>query len=99
MPAAHRRMRSVRGGRLINPYVVDVEVVQLPGRAVAWERRRGGVDVGPLQQGPDLVDVLVAHLLLDAVGAQPGHAAADVEAGLVQRIAERLPPGPAPHAA
>ena len=34
--------------------------------------------------------MLVAHLLLDAVGAEPGDRAADVEPRLVQRVAERL---------
>src|SRR3954447_23746632 len=71
--------------------VVDVEGVQAPGGAVAAELLRRGVgQAGALEQRPQLGDVLVAQLLLDAVGAQALHAAADVEVRLVDRVAERV---------
>src|SRR5688572_24353429 len=50
--------------------VVDVEVVEPARRAVAPEVLRAGAGhAGALEQRPQLGDVLVAHLLLDAVGA------------------------------
>src|SRR3954471_15370398 len=71
--------------------VVDVEVVEPAGRAVAAEVRRVGV-VGPgaLEQGAQLGDVLVAQLLLDAVRPERLHRPAHVEVCLVDRVPERV---------
>src|SRR5947209_13633537 len=64
--------------------VVDPEVVEAARGSVAAELARVDVvDPGPLEQPGKLRAMLVAELLLDAVGAEPGHAAADVEARLV----------------
>src|SRR4051812_39088673 len=77
--------RSVLAG------VVDVEVVEPPGRAVAAEVGRVGVvDPGALEQRPQLGDVVVGQILLDAVGAERLDAAAHVEVRLVDRVAERV---------
>src|SRR3954469_579989 len=77
--------RSVPAG------VVDVKVVEAPRRAVAAEvRRLDVVDPGALEQRAQLGDVLVAQLLLDAVGAERLDRAAHVEVRLVDRVAERV---------
>src|SRR5215207_5172879 len=76
---------------LVDPRVVDLEVVELPGGAVAAEL--GGVDVVEAcapEQAAKLGSVLLAQLLLDAVRAQSGDFAADVDARLVDRVAERV---------
>src|SRR3954464_8306686 len=70
--------------------VVDVEVVEPARRAVAAEVGRVGVGAGALEQRPQLGDMLVAQLLLDAVGAEGLHRAAHVEVRLVDRVAERV---------
>src|SRR5215216_3435481 len=56
-------------GPLVRVRVVDVEAVQPPGRAVAPERGGVGIDPGALQQPRQLRRMLVAQLLLGAVGA------------------------------
>src|SRR3954449_3140150 len=77
--------RSVLAG------VVDVEVVEAPRRAVAAEvRRLDVVDPGALEQRAQLGEVVVAQLLLDAVGAEGLDAPAHVEVRLVDRVAERV---------
>jgi hypothetical protein len=69
---------------IIRAQVVDVEVVELPRRAVAAELARVDViETGPGEQLEDLVDVLCAHLLLDAIRAQSGHRPTHVEPCLV----------------
>src|SRR5215217_4079530 len=68
--------------------VVDVEVVEVPGRAVATEL--GGV-LGPScgrQQAPQFREVFCVHRLLDTVGAERGHRAPDVEARFVDGVAQ-----------
>ena len=94
---ALRSKRSTRAGPGASRYaistrVVDVEVVEPPRRAVAPELGRVDVvDPGPLEQlARARRRVLVAHLLLDAVGAEPCDRAAHVEARLVDRVAERV---------
>ena len=73
------------------PDVVDVEVVELPRRPVAAELRRVGVAIpAPASSSRSCAEVLVAHLLLDAVGARARHRPADVQPRLVERVAERL---------
>ena len=74
------------------PGVVDLEVVELPRRAVAAEL--GRVDVVDARRASSSsrssATVLVAQLLLDAVGAEARDRAADVEVRLVDRVAERV---------
>src|SRR5215469_14278766 len=75
----------------VRAQVVDVEVVEPPRGPVAPEL--AGVDIvdaGASQQIADLRHVLVPHLLLNAVRAEPGHRAAHVQPRLVQRVPERL---------
>ena len=48
------------------------------------------IELGALEQSRELLNVLGAHLLFDAVGGHAGYRAAHVEARLVQRVAERL---------
>src|SRR5690349_24353959 len=75
----------------VAPGVVDVEGVEVAGRAVTAELARDdALDAGRGQKLRDLLAMLVAQLLLRAVGAQALHRAADVEAGLVERVAERV---------
>ena len=89
--ADSRRPGLPAAALISTPRVVDREVVELPRRAVAAEVRRVDVvDPGALEQLAHLRDVLVAHLLLDAVGAEPGDRAAHVEPRLVDRVAERI---------
>src|SRR6185436_5740127 len=79
------------GGSSVLARVVDVEVVELARRAIAAELAgRHAVRLGPLQQRRQLVHVLVAHLLLDAVRAEVGDPATHVDMRLVDRVAERL---------
>src|SRR5690242_7969125 len=70
--------------------VLAGEVVEGAAGAVAAELRRvvGQARVG--QQLGELGAVLVAHRLLDAVRAEAPDAAADVEARLVDRVAEAV---------
>src|SRR5512132_204371 len=69
--------------------VIDLEVVELARRSVAAEVGGIGVlDPGPLEQRRDLGAVLLAQLLLDAVGAEAGDRTAHVDPGLVDRVAE-----------
>src|SRR5215211_649361 len=71
--------------------VVDLEGVELPGRAVAAEIARVGFrDTRAFKEVRELGAMLVAELLLDAVRAEGGDVAADVEACLVDRVSERL---------
>src|SRR4051794_23304259 len=70
--------------------VVDMEVVELPRRAVAPKLARLGSDAGALEQRLQLRDVVLPQLLLDAVGAEARDAAAHVHVRLVDRVAERL---------
>src|SRR5205085_4429201 len=82
---------SPRAPSSVRPDVVDLEVVELPRRAVAPEA--AGIDVvdaGALEQRAQLRHVLLAQLLLDAVGAEPRELAAHVDARLVDRVAERI---------
>ena len=72
------------------PGVVDVEVVELPRRPVSPELPGVGVDSGPFEEAAQLRRVLLKELLLDAVGAQRRDASANIEVGLVDRVAERL---------
>src|SRR5262245_55606237 len=58
--------------------VVDVEVVEAPGRAVAAEVTGVRVDPGRFEQPAHLGGVLVGQLLLDAVRAEARDRAADV---------------------
>src|SRR5215212_6005289 len=70
----------IAGGRVgparrpsVRARVVDVEVVEPPRRAVAREvGRLAVVDLGALEKRRQLGHVLLAHLLLYAVSAQPG---------------------------
>ena len=73
---------SVRRG------VVDVEIVEPAGRAVAPERGRVEVDAGLGQQPAELGQMVRRHPLLDAVGPQARDLAPHIEPGLVERIAE-----------
>src|SRR6266581_5278035 len=70
--------------------VVDLEVVQLPGRAVAAEVRGVLVELRRLEQLGQFREVFVPHLLLDAVRAEGLDRALDVDAGLVEGVAERV---------
>src|SRR5919108_6553244 len=87
---------TLPGGALVGAGVVDVEVVEPPGGAVAAEIARiGVVDAGAPEEVGELGAMLVAKLLLDAVGAETGDLAADVDARLVDRVSERLAGVPA----
>src|SRR5262249_20713656 len=68
----------------------DVEIVELAGRAVALEGARIGLDPGTLEQPAELGDVVVRHLLLDAVRPQALDLALDVDLRLVDRIPQAL---------
>ena len=68
---------------LIRTGMVHVEVVELTRRAVAAEALRLRRDPGALQQIAQRLEVLRHHLLLDAVGAEPGHLALHVDHGLL----------------
>src|SRR6266508_962870 len=87
------RLKSADSRRVISELagVVDLEVVELARRSVAPEPR--GVDVvdpGALEQLRDLGRVLGAQLLLDAVRAEAGDRAVDVQARLVDRVVQRV---------
>src|SRR6476661_9321994 len=87
------RLKSADSRRAISevPRVVDLEVVERARRSVAAEL--GGIDVVDVrlvEQRADLGGVLLAHLLLDAVGPEAGDGAADVEARLVDGVAQRV---------
>src|SRR4051794_10123930 len=70
--------------------VVDVEVVELAGRAVAAEAGRVGGHAGGREQLGQFGQVLGAHLLLDAVGAEGLHRPLHVDPRLVEGVAERV---------
>jgi hypothetical protein len=70
--------------------VVDVEIVELAGRAVAAELLRLGVAFGAGQQVGQKVQMLGPHLLFDAIGAEALHLAAHEQPRLVQAVAQRL---------
>src|ERR1700691_4017797 len=78
-------------GRLVSGGMVDLEIVELAARAVAPEISRLGRKLGLREQRLQRPAMLVGHVLLDAIRAQTGDAAADVEGGLVNRIAEMMP--------
>src|SRR5262249_60905270 len=84
-PCAGRRTRSSVG-----PRIVDLEVVELSRGPVAAEILRSRVGLTELEQPGKLLEVLAPHLLLDAVGPEPRHLAADVDMCLVDRVAEVL---------
>src|SRR5262245_64905512 len=84
-----RSLMAPRG--LVGIGVVDVEVVELAGRAVALEGARVRLDPGALEQPAELGDVVIGHLLLDAVRPQAFDLALDVDLRLVDRIPEALP--------
>src|SRR3954447_26425662 len=81
-----------RAGRpLVLPGVVDVEVVETARRPVAAELRRLRIGhAGAREQVAQLGAVLVAQVLLDAVGAEAAHRPAHVEPRLVDRVPERV---------
>src|ERR1700731_622547 len=63
----------------VAPEVLDVEVVEGPCGPVAAELGRlHVVYLGPPEQVAQLLEVRLAHLLLDAVGAEAGDGAAHV---------------------
>src|SRR3989442_3801963 len=69
--------------------VVELEVVEPAGRAVAAEVRRvDAVDPGPVEEVAELGEVVPADVLLDAVGAEARDLAPNVDAGLVDRVAQ-----------
>src|SRR3954464_1627972 len=69
--------------------VVDLEVVEPAGRAEAAEVRRVDArDPCAVEESAQLGEVVVADVLLDAVGAEARHLAADVDARLVDRVTE-----------
>src|SRR5688572_6133868 len=68
--------------------IVDVEVIELAGRAVAFELGGIGVHAGTLQQLAQLLDVMRGHLFLDAIRAEAFDLALHIEARLVERVAE-----------
>src|SRR5690242_1731393 len=76
---------SVAGG------VVDVEAVQGASRAVPGEAGRVVVAAGRAEQLGQLGQVLGPHLLADAVRAQRLDGSLDVDAGLVDRVAQGVP--------
>ena len=68
--------------------MIDVEIVKFARRAVAPESRRIGIDAGAAQELRDDGPVLLAHLLLDTIGAQALHLAAHKDPRLINGIAE-----------
>src|SRR5215213_452496 len=71
--------------------VVDLEVVELPRRAVTAELSRVSTgEPGMFEELGELRAVLVPERLLHAVGTQFPDLAADIDARLVDRVAERL---------
>src|SRR5262249_6242427 len=79
---AHEGLSSVRVD------VVDVEVVELAGGAVAFELAGIGLDAGALQQALELPEVMRRHPLFDAVGAEALDLALNVDARLIERVAQ-----------
>ena len=83
--------RGVELGHQYSPGVVDVEVVEPARRAVAAEVAGVAPSTSARSSSPrSSARVLVAHLLLDAVGAEARDRAAHVQVRLVDRVAERL---------
>jgi hypothetical protein len=76
--------------RLSSISVVDVEIVELAGRAVAAELLRLGVAFGACQQVGQKFQMLGPHFLLDAIGTEALHLAAHEQPRLVQAVAQRL---------
>src|SRR3954452_6062473 len=71
--------------------IFDLEVVEVPGGAVAAEVGDvDAADAGLREQVRDLRAMEVAQLLLDHVGAEAGDRAADVDVRLVHRVAQRV---------
>src|SRR5437870_6079279 len=91
----HGRFASADIRPSVRGCVVDLEVVELPSRAVAAEVRGIRVDLGRGQEPGELRRVLLSELLLDAVRPEAGDGAAHVEPRLVDRVAERIPRIPA----
>ena len=92
-PGVPARTRGRRGGGLgsVAAGMVDVEVVELAGRAVAPELGGVELEARALQEVLERGAMGVGHRLLDAVGAQARDLATDVEHRLVDRIAEIRP--------
>src|SRR5258708_27145786 len=64
--------------------VVDLEVVEVAGGAVAAEGGRVLVDPGGIEQFGEFGDMFVAQRLLDAVPPDGPHPAPDADTGLVE---------------
>src|SRR6202035_5944441 len=76
----------------VAPEVLDVKVVERPrGPVTAKLGCLHVAHVGAPQQLSQLLEVLLAHVLLDAVGAEAGDRPPDVQARLVEGVAERFP--------
>src|SRR6185437_15904214 len=74
------RCRSPPKCPSVRAEVVDVEVVEPARRSIPPKLGRIGiVDPGRVQQRADLGHVLVAHLLLLAIGSETGDAATHVQ--------------------
>src|SRR5439155_19379150 len=52
--------------------------------------RRIGGDGGAVEEGGDVLDIALRHLLLNTVGAEAGDSTGDKDLGLVDRVAEVL---------
>src|SRR5437773_8689383 len=68
--------------------VIDVEIIELAGRAEAAEVLRIGLDLGLLQEAGELGEMMVGHLLFDAVGTETVDLASDIELRLIDGIAQ-----------
>jgi len=71
--------------------VIDVEVVELAGRAIALELPRIGANPGPIEQLGQDIQMLGAELLLDAIGAEALNGTAHKQPRFVNGIAEAAP--------
>src|SRR5690606_23686649 len=78
----------VEAAASVGACVVDLERVELACRPVAPEVAGVGiVDPGPAEQIAELRQVLLAHLLLDAVRSETRDPAANEQPRLVDRVA------------
>ena len=66
--------------------VVDVEIVELAGRAIAFELFRFGVCACLLKKLCQERDMLGAHLFFDAIGTKGFDGAAHEEPRLIERV-------------
>src|SRR5947207_15788511 len=74
--------------------VVELEVVEPAGRAVAAEVRRvDAVDPRAVDEAAELGEVLPAAVLLAAVGAEARDLAANLDSRLVDRVAKGVAGG------